>query len=175
MHTAGPKSFARIREEMKNYDPHKKDHTLTQLFEHTRKRTEGRTYIEIYDDTARKIEQMKSYKAAENDNTTIDPFLVVMNKENYGYRRLYGRDVTNTLIKKVEGPTSYMIPEGLMESFKANVDVEKNQLLEMRKEIEDDHERKKAELEAMREDIDSQRQNLEAMMQKVIKQLPAED
>ncbi|KAL8248743.1 hypothetical protein R6Q59_005611 [Mikania micrantha] len=60
-----------------------------------------------------------------------------------------------------------MITEGLMESFKENVDVEKNQLLEMRKEIEDDHERKKAELEAMREDIDSQQQNLEAMMQKV--------
>ncbi|KAD3066892.1 hypothetical protein E3N88_34772 [Mikania micrantha] len=97
---------------------------------------------------------MKSYKITENDNTTIDPFLVVMNKENYGYRRLY---------------------DGLMESFKANVDVEKNQLIEMRKEIEDDHERKKAELEAMREDIDSQRQNLEAMMQKVFKQLPLGD
>ncbi|KAD4585319.1 hypothetical protein E3N88_22920 [Mikania micrantha] len=113
---------------------------------------------------------MKNYKAKENENTTIDPFLVVMNKENYGYRRLYGRGVTNTLIKKVEGPsTSYMITEGLMESFKANVDVEKNQLLEMRKEIEDDHERKKAELEAMRADIDNQRQNLEAMMQKTVK------
>ncbi|KAL8260538.1 hypothetical protein R6Q59_028491 [Mikania micrantha] len=121
------------------------------------------------------MEQMKNYKAAENENTTIDLFLVVMNKENYKYRRLYGRGVTNTLIKKVEGPTSYMIPEGLIESFKANVDVEKNQLLEMRKEIEDDHERKKAELEAIREDIDSQRQNLEAMMQKVIKQLPVGD
>ncbi|KAL8223878.1 hypothetical protein R6Q57_019353 [Mikania cordata] len=119
---------------------------------------------------------MKNYKAVENENTTIDLFLVVINKENYGYRRLYGRGVTNTLIKKVEGASaSYMIPEGLMESFKANVDVKKNQLLEMRKEIKDDHERKKAELEAMREDIDSQRQNLEAMMQKVIKQLPAED
>ncbi|KAL8233658.1 hypothetical protein R6Q59_019758 [Mikania micrantha] len=176
MHTAGPKSFARIREEMKNDDPHRKVPTLTQLFERTRKRTEGRAYVDIYDDTARKIEQMENYKATENENTTVDPFLVVMNKENYGYRRLYGRCVTNTLIKKVEGhSTSYMITEGLMESFKANVDVEKNQLLEMRKEIEDDHERKKIELEAMREDIDRQRQNLEAMMQKVIKQLPVED
>ncbi|KAD4982497.1 hypothetical protein E3N88_19168 [Mikania micrantha] len=176
MHTAGPKSFARIREEMKNDDPHQKVPTLTQLFERTRKRTEGRTYVDLYDDTAMKIEQMKNYKAKENENTTIDPFLVVMNKENYGYRRLYGRGVTNTLIKKVEGPsTSYMITEGLMESFKANVDVEKNQLLEMRKEIEDDHERKKAELEAMRADIDNQRQNLEAMMQKVIRQLPIGD
>ncbi|KAD7480000.1 hypothetical protein E3N88_03136 [Mikania micrantha] len=102
------------------------------------------------------MEQMKNYKATENENTTIDPFIVVMNKENYGYHRLYSRVVMKTLIKKkVEGPTSYMITEGLMESFKANVDVQKNQLLEMRKEIEVDHERKKAELEGMREDIDN--------------------
>ncbi|KAM0011256.1 hypothetical protein Hdeb2414_s0017g00508021 [Helianthus debilis subsp. tardiflorus] len=84
--------------------------------------------------------------------------------------------VTNTLVKKVDGAcTSYMIPEGLMESFKANVEIEKNQLLEMRKEIEEDHERKKVELEAMQKDIDSQRQNLEAMMQKVKKRLPVGD
>ncbi|KAL8232199.1 hypothetical protein R6Q57_001977 [Mikania cordata] len=108
---------------MKNDDPHQKVPTLTQLFEHTRKRTEGRTYVDLYDDTTVEIEQMKNYKPKENENTTIDPFHIVMNKENYGYRRLY---------------------EGLMESFKANVDFEKNQLLEMRKEIEDDHERKKA-------------------------------
>ncbi|KAD2805223.1 hypothetical protein E3N88_38600 [Mikania micrantha] len=144
MHTAGLKSFARICEEMKNDDQHRKVPTLTQLFERTRKRAEGRTYVDIYDDTTRKIEQMKNYKAAKNEKTTIDLFLVVMDKENYGYRRFY---------------------EGLMESFKAHADVEKYQLLEIRKEIEDNHERKKAELEAMSEDIDSQRQNLEAMMQ----------
>ncbi|KAD4180031.1 hypothetical protein E3N88_28622 [Mikania micrantha] len=126
--------------------------------------------------SSKKQEQIKNYKAVENENTTIDPFLVVMKKENYGYRRLYGGCDTNTLIKKVEGPsTSYMIAEGLMESFKANVDVDKNQLLEIRKEIEDDHERKKSELQAMREDIDSQRQSLEAMMRKVIRQLPVGD
>ncbi|KAJ0477688.1 hypothetical protein HanHA300_Chr13g0491431 [Helianthus annuus] len=111
-----------------------------------RNRTEGRVYVDTYDDTTRKI----NYKPTEDDNATVDPFLVVMNKENYGYRRLYGRGVTNTLVKKVDGAcTSYMISEGLMESFKANVEVEKNQLLEMRREIEEDHERKKAKLEAM--------------------------
>ncbi|KAM0008667.1 putative transposase, Ptta/En/Spm, plant [Helianthus debilis subsp. tardiflorus] len=176
MHTVGPKSFARIREEMKNDDPNQELPTLTQLFERTRKRTEGRVYVDTYDDTARKIEQMKNYKPTEDENTTVDPFLAVMNKENYEYRRLYGRGVTNTLVKKVDGAvTSYMIPEGLMESFKANVEVEKNQLLEMRKEIEEDHERKKSELEAMQKDIDNQRQNLEAMMQKVMKRLPVGD
>ncbi|MFS7976773.1 hypothetical protein Hanom_Chr10g00896331 [Helianthus anomalus] len=57
------------------------------------------------------------------------------------------------------------------ESFKANVEVEKNQLLEMHIEIEEDHERKKAELEAIQKDFDSQRQKLEAIMQKVMKRL----
>ncbi|KAM0055349.1 putative ligase [Helianthus debilis subsp. tardiflorus] len=121
-------------------------------------------------------EQMKNYKPTKDYNATIDPFWVVMNKENYGYRRLFGRGVTNTLVKKVDGAcTLYMIPKGLVESFKANVEVEKNHLLEMRKEIEEDHERKKAELEAMQKDIANQRQNLESMMQKVMKRLPVGD
>ncbi|KAL2923235.1 Alpha-1 4-glucan:maltose-1-phosphate maltosyltransferase [Bienertia sinuspersici] len=38
MHTAGPKIFARIREEMKNEDPNKQLLSLAQLFECTRKR-----------------------------------------------------------------------------------------------------------------------------------------
>ncbi|KAF5764796.1 putative transposase, Ptta/En/Spm, plant [Helianthus annuus] len=115
MHTAGPKSFARICEEMKNDNPNQEFPTLTQLFERTCKRTKGGVYVDTYDDTARKIEQMKNYKSTEDDNATVDPFLVVMNKENYGYHRLYGRGVTNTLVKKVDGScTSYMIPEGLM-------------------------------------------------------------
>ncbi|MFS7918022.1 hypothetical protein Hanom_Chr03g00196071 [Helianthus anomalus] len=42
------------------------------------------------------------------------------------------------------------------ESFKANVEIEKKQFLKMRKEIEEDNERKKAELEAMQKDFDSQ-------------------
>ncbi|KAL8257467.1 hypothetical protein R6Q59_029508 [Mikania micrantha] len=55
MHTAGPKSFARIRDEMINDDPNKELPTLTKMFEHTRKRTEGRAYVDTYDDTERKI------------------------------------------------------------------------------------------------------------------------
>ncbi|KAL8248742.1 hypothetical protein R6Q59_005610 [Mikania micrantha] len=67
------------RLKVKNDDPHRKVTALTQLFERTRKRTEGRAYVDIYDDMVRKIEQMKNYKATENENTTVDPFLVVMN------------------------------------------------------------------------------------------------
>ncbi|KAI3814067.1 hypothetical protein L1987_18811 [Smallanthus sonchifolius] len=161
---------------MKNDDPNQELPTLTQIFECTRKRTEGRAYVDTYDDTARKIEQMKNYKPIEDDSATVDPFFVVMNKENYGYRRLYGRGVTNTLIKKVDGAcTSYMIPEGLMESFKANVEAEKNQLMKMRKEFEEESERKKAEFETMQKNMDIQRQNFEDMMRKVKKQLPLGD
>ncbi|KAL6584466.1 hypothetical protein OROMI_003755 [Orobanche minor] len=174
MHTAGPKSFARIRDEMKNEDPNKEYPTLTQMFERTRKRTDGRVYVDTYDDTARKIEQMKNYKPPEDGNDAVDPYMAVMKKENNGYRGLYGRGVTNKLIKKVGGgDTSYMIPAGLMESFKAN-EVERNQLIEMRKEIQEDHERKKAELEAMRLDINNQRESFEAMMRKFMEQQPPE-
>ena len=45
----------------------------------------------------------------------------------------------------------------------------------MRKELEKDHERKKAELEAMRKDIDNQRDILvEDAVQKLVEKLPPE-
>ncbi|KAI3785563.1 hypothetical protein L1987_44683 [Smallanthus sonchifolius] len=45
------------------------------LFERTRKRTEGHSYVDTYDDTSMKIEQMKNYKPIEDGNATVDPFL----------------------------------------------------------------------------------------------------
>ncbi|KAL4561734.1 hypothetical protein LXL04_033908 [Taraxacum kok-saghyz] len=42
-------------------------------------------------------EQMKNYKPLEDETDVVDPYMVVMNKENDGYRRLYGGDVTNRL------------------------------------------------------------------------------
>ncbi|KAF5778956.1 hypothetical protein HanRHA438_Chr12g0564971 [Helianthus annuus] len=48
--------------------------------------------------------------------------MTIANKENYIEKNdISGRGVTNTLVKKVDGActSSYMIPEGLMESFKA--------------------------------------------------------
>ncbi|XP_052619923.1 uncharacterized protein LOC128126189 [Lactuca sativa] len=144
------------------------------MFERTRKRTDGHVYVDTYDDTANKIEQMKKYEHLEDESDAIDPYMIVMKKENDGYRRLYGRGVTNRLIKKVGGgDASYMIPTGLMESFKAN-EVERNELIEMRKEIQEDHEKKQAELEAMQIDIKKQQENLEAMMRKLAEQQPRE-
>ncbi|KAF5788963.1 putative transposase, Ptta/En/Spm, plant [Helianthus annuus] len=175
MHTAGPKSFARVREEMRNDDPNKELPSLTKVFERTRKRTEGRSYLDTYDDTAMKIEQMKNYKPPEDRSDLVDPFTVVMNKEHDGYLRLYGRGVTKKMLKKMDGGEEpYMIPGGLMESFQASLEVEKTQLFEMRKEIEDDHQRKKAEIEAMKKDFHSQQGHFESRIQSIFKKLPIE-
>nr|KAJ0193844.1 hypothetical protein LSAT_V11C800389610 [Lactuca sativa] len=81
MHTAGPKSFARIRDEMKNEDPKKEFSTLSQMFERTLKRTDGSVYVHIYDDTTKKIEQMKNYKPVENG--VVDPYMIVMKKREW--------------------------------------------------------------------------------------------
>ncbi|GJX54162.1 transposase, Ptta/En/Spm [Tanacetum coccineum] len=146
MHTAGPKSFARIREDMKNEDPNKEPPSLTKMFERTRERKEGHVYADTYDETERLIEQMKNYNAAKEGE--------VVKMEN------------------VNGSeTSYMVPGELMESVRTVIDVELNRLVEMRKQIEDDHERKKleileehkrnkAELEDMSKKIEYQRDKL---------------
>ncbi|MFS7927857.1 putative transposase, Ptta/En/Spm, plant [Helianthus anomalus] len=124
-HTAGPTSFAIIREEMRNDDPNKELPSLTKVFERTRKRTEGRSYLDTYDDTATKIYD--------------------------GYLRLYGRGVTKKMMENM---------------------VEKTQLLEMRKEIEEEHQRKKAELKAMHKDFDNKQANFEATMRSIMEKLP---
>ncbi|KAL8233751.1 hypothetical protein R6Q59_019851 [Mikania micrantha] len=75
------------------------------MFEHTRKRTEGCTYVDTYDDTERKIVR------------------------------------------------------GLMESFNASFEGQKHELLEMRKELDEEHVRKKTELEAIQLDIKNQQED----------------
>ncbi|KAL8251805.1 hypothetical protein R6Q59_035498, partial [Mikania micrantha] len=71
-------------------------------------------------------EQMRNYKPSEDGSALVDPFIDVMNKDQHGYRRLYGRGDTNKLIKKLDGgDTSLMVPGGIVESFKASVEVEK--------------------------------------------------
>ncbi|KAL8252191.1 hypothetical protein R6Q59_035884 [Mikania micrantha] len=121
----------RIPEEI-NDDPNKELPTLTKMFEHTRKKTEGRTYVDTYDDTERKI---------------------VIN----------GGDTTCTF------------PGGLMESFNVSFEGQKHELLEIRKELDEEHERKKRELEAIQLDIKNQHEHLEATMRKLMEQLPCKD
>ncbi|MFS7964177.1 hypothetical protein Hanom_Chr08g00747141 [Helianthus anomalus] len=118
---------------------------------------------------------MKNYKPPEDGSALVDPFTVVMNKEHDGYLRLYGRGVTKKILKKMDGGEEpYIIPGGLMKSFQANLEVEKTQLFEMRKEIEDDHQRKKAEMEAMKKDFHSQQAHFESRIQSILKKLPVE-
>ncbi|GJW36711.1 hypothetical protein Tco_0059631 [Tanacetum coccineum] len=57
------------------------------MFECTRERIEGNVYVDMYDDTTEKIEQMKNYKPPENESSPTYPFLAVMNKEYNGHRR----------------------------------------------------------------------------------------
>nr|KAJ0218117.1 hypothetical protein LSAT_V11C300149130 [Lactuca sativa] len=140
MHTASPKSVARICDEMKNEYTNKEFPTLTQMFEHIRKRTDEHVCLDTDDDTANKIEQMKKCEHLENESDVVDPYMIVMKKDNDGCCRLYGRGVTNRLIKKVGGDASYMISVRLMESFKAN-ELGINELIEMRKEIQENHEK----------------------------------
>ncbi|KAL8211258.1 hypothetical protein R6Q57_005695 [Mikania cordata] len=174
MHTAGPKSFPRIRDEMKNEDPNKEAPTLTQVFEHTRKRTERRSYVHTYDNTSRKIEQMRNYKPSEDESALVDPFIAGMNKEQHEYRRLYGRGVINKLIKNWIVVIHHLwFPEDLWNHSKRALKLKKK-LLEQRKEIEEDLERKKAELEAMQKDINNQRETFEATVTKLMEQLPFE-
>ncbi|KAL8202036.1 hypothetical protein R6Q57_011183 [Mikania cordata] len=128
MQTAGPKCFARIRDEMITYlsytielfindDTNKKLPTLTKMFEHTCKRTEGHAYVYTYDDTERKI-----------------------------------KDLWNHLMQ------SLMVKN--MSWFK----YEKN--------LDEEHERKRTELEAVQLDIKNQQEHLEATMRKLMEQLP---
>ncbi|KAL4573094.1 hypothetical protein LXL04_019887 [Taraxacum kok-saghyz] len=67
-------------------------------------------------------------------------------------------------VPQVQGKQQDRIPEALMETFKAN-EVERNQLIEMKKDIQEDHEKKKTELEAMQIDINNQREKFEEMIQ----------
>ncbi|KAL2933615.1 putative carboxylesterase 1 [Bienertia sinuspersici] len=127
MHTTGPKSVARIREEMKNEDPNKQLPSLAQLFERTRKRQENKRYADTYDDTARKDEAMKNYTPPEDGSGPKDPYLGVMGKEYTGCRRLYGRGVANTVLHKVASSSvNYVVPDEVMDALRADIQNEQN-------------------------------------------------
>ncbi|GKA20105.1 transposase, Ptta/En/Spm, partial [Tanacetum coccineum] len=147
MHTAGPKSFARIREEMKNEDPNQDEPSLTQMFERTRQRKEGNVYADTYDDTENKIEKMRNYNPPEDESAPADPFLAVMNKEYDGHCILFGRGVTNTLIKKVNGDGSAsMVPREIVKSPTVSLEVEKGQSIDMQRDLEANFKRRIGEL-----------------------------
>ncbi|KAL2933241.1 ATP synthase subunit b' [Bienertia sinuspersici] len=178
MHTIGPRSFAKIREEMKNEDPNKQLPSLAQLFERTRKRQESKRYADTYDDTARKIEAMKNYTPPDDGSGPKDPYLGVMGKEYTGRRRLYGRGVTNKVLHKVASSSvNYVVPDEVMDALRADIQNEKTEIVDMRKELEADYERKKAELEAnyakKMEEFDKTKDKMvQDVLEKLISKLP---
>ncbi|KAL2938599.1 hypothetical protein RDABS01_022048, partial [Bienertia sinuspersici] len=171
MHTVGPKSFARIREEMRNEHPNKELPSLADTFERTRRRTEGRIYKDSYDDTTKKLEATKSYVPPEDGSGPTDPYLGTMSKDPNGRRRIYGRGL---LIK---------IPREFVESIKATIveEVQKDmeseiaKLDDTRKKLEEDHMKKKAELEDKQRELESERNNIfEEVMRKIVGRLPSD-
>ncbi|GAB2266363.1 hypothetical protein Dimus_001372 [Dionaea muscipula] len=139
MHTCGPKSFARIRENLiiyfalqKNANEEKKEPSLAEMFRATRKRVLGRAYKEPIEDTQTKIarmEEIASQQAGEHveggeSSNPVDPFEAVMGKDPKGSLRLYGRGVTTSTLGKVSarssGASAY-VPEELLKSIKEDV------------------------------------------------------
>ncbi|XP_048489881.2 uncharacterized protein LOC125491853 [Beta vulgaris subsp. vulgaris] len=175
-HTAGPKSFARIREEMKNEDPNKQFPSLAQVFERTCARDEKKKYADTFEDT----EPMKSYQPIEDESDPKDAFMGVMEKEYPGRRRLFGRGVTNKVLKKsVAAAGSYVVPKEVMDAVRADMEAEKTEIGDIRKELEADYEQKKANLEAdyakKMEHFDKSRESLvKDILQKLIAKLPSD-
>lgn len=106
-HTVGKRSFAIIRE--------KKQKETTDalsskdIFVATRTRKPNRVYKESYEDTIHKIAEMEIIQTgeSEDDRQVVDAFAAVMGPEHPGRVRLYGRGVTNTILKdKVGDPGS---------------------------------------------------------------------
>ncbi|KAL2943723.1 Multicopy suppressor of chk1 protein 1 [Bienertia sinuspersici] len=108
----------------------------------TRKRQENKRYADTYDDTARKIEAMKNY-------TPPDDWKWPKGSLFGCHGRLYGRGVTNKVLHKVASSSvNYVVPDEVMDALRADIQNEKTEIVDMRKELEADYERKKAELEA---------------------------
>ncbi|KAL2938064.1 mRNA export factor ICP27-like protein, partial [Bienertia sinuspersici] len=148
------------------------------LFERTRKRQENKRYADTYDDTARKIEAMKNYTPPDDGSGPKDPYLGVMGKEYTGRRRLYGRGVTNKVLHKVASSSvNYVVPDEVMDALRADIQNEKTEIVDMRKELEADYERKKAELEAnyakKMEEFDKTKDKMvQDVLEKLISKLP---
>ncbi|KAM0039844.1 hypothetical protein Hdeb2414_s0012g00386731 [Helianthus debilis subsp. tardiflorus] len=98
----------------------------------------------VISDSVDEADQDKEYEDMED--------MTIANNENYiETDDISGRGITNTLVKKVDGAcTSYMIPEGLMESFKATSCWKC--VMRLKRIMKE----KKAKLEAMQKDINNQ-------------------
>ena len=127
---------------------------------------------------------MKNYKPPENESSPTDPFLAVMNKEYDGHRRLFGRGVTNTLIKKVQASgSSNMAPSDIVQSSTTGLKGDNGQHDDRHRKLEEVYERKIIELEEdnekrlelMRKELSNERDKLvEDAVRKILEKLPPE-
>ncbi|GAB2271584.1 hypothetical protein Dimus_006416 [Dionaea muscipula] len=128
VHTCGPKSFALIRERLKNANEDKKEPTSVEMFKATRKRVIGRVYKAPIEDTQNKIVQMEALQSQQcGENVeSVDPFVAVLGNEHRV--RLYGRGVTSSSIRKTSsgnesgGNSAFVnVPDGLLQKLTAQV------------------------------------------------------
>ncbi|KAL2923016.1 ATP synthase subunit b' [Bienertia sinuspersici] len=124
------------------------------------------------------LEAMKNYTPPDDGSGPKDPYLGVMGKEYTGRRRLYGRGVTNKVLHKVASSSvNYVVPDEVMDALRADIQNEKTEIVDMRKELEADYERKKAELEAnyakKMEEFDKTKDKMvQDVLEKLISKLP---
>ncbi|GKD96733.1 hypothetical protein Tco_1380630 [Tanacetum coccineum] len=127
---------------------------------------------------------MKNYKPPENESSPTYPFLAVMNKEYDGHHRLFGRGVTNMLIKKVKVcGSSNMAASDIVRSSTTSLESKNGQHDDKYRKIEEVYERKIVELkednekklELMRKEFVDESANLvEDMVRKILEKLPPE-
>ncbi|XP_050218532.1 uncharacterized protein LOC126669181 isoform X1 [Mercurialis annua] len=142
MHTAGPKSFARIRKQLQDEKEDKADPTLAEMFIATRKRKAGRSYKESREDTTSKISKLQELLNSGNDS-----FSTVIGERPPGRAFLYGRGVTRTNLKNGVGcSSSIIVPEELVQSITDKI----------RKELKDQFDKEMAGYKALLESVMSQ-------------------
>ncbi|KAK9723896.1 hypothetical protein RND81_05G032600 [Saponaria officinalis] len=132
----------------------------------------------------KKIEEMKNYISPQDRSGPSDAYLGVIGKASDGSCRLYGRGVSNKKLKMVNADaTSYVVPSDIVMSLKASLigdirkdmDLEITRLNEAHKHMEDEHLKKKAELENIERELEAERENMtEGILRKLLGKLPPE-
>ncbi|KAL2930036.1 Histidinol dehydrogenase [Bienertia sinuspersici] len=121
---------------------------------------------------------MKNYTPHEDGSGPKDPYFGVMDKEYIGCRPLYGRGVTDKVLHKVvSSSVNYVVPDEVMDALRADFQNEKTKIVDMRKELEADYERKKGELEAkyekkMEKFDKTKNKMVQDVLEKLISKLP---
>ncbi|KAH7654254.1 putative transposase Ptta/En/Spm plant protein [Dioscorea alata] len=180
MHTAGKKSFARIRKQMQDANENNEVPSNTALFIETRKRQPNKTYKESFDDTSEKISQMQVVQSQQSsENQSVDAFSMVMGGTRPGRAMLYGRCVTPTDLKGkgVSDGSSIKISQNFIEGMKEQMREEMREEIreEMKKQMEEQMATYKSSLQSsMQQQFVSMMSQLQGLVPAMnINQVPA--